>query len=139
MYNVVSRCDQENTVKRLFFRSRDVPTQRTQGCKIGNFQQNRYLFQNSLGFITCLDDEICEVCEINIQGVPWLQEKILFKGVVRNPWSCLLTTLYLSGSPGFLSSSDPHVPYCIHSNTRPGHLPKSFQVARWVLLETLIS
>ena len=44
-YNVVSRCDQENTLKGLFFkRSRGVHAGALRGAKY--FQQKGYFFQN---------------------------------------------------------------------------------------------
>ena len=43
--NVVSRRDQENAVKGLFFRSSGVRVQRVKGCKISYFQEKGYLFK----------------------------------------------------------------------------------------------
>ena len=44
--NVVSRRDQENAVKGLFFlKSSGVRAQRVKGCKIGYFQEKGYLFK----------------------------------------------------------------------------------------------
>ena len=80
-YNVVSRRDQENTVKGLFFEIRKGACAVRLGVQKMEFSTKRVFFSKSFVLVGCVTrlggENFEEVHETSIKGVHWLPEKIL--------------------------------------------------------------